>query len=433
MSPRSIRPSPLTNPTIQRGVEFITQTAKLTPLQRADKLGAPALAFLLVMWLGYTVYAIDRTVLSSVLAPLSSSLTLSNQEVGLLGSAQYIGVLLIVGLAGHISDRYGRRAVLIAGVIIFTSFTWLIGFASNFAEAFLFRLVSGVGEGFFWPVAMAAVASFFGKRKGFALGFFYVGFDVGSVAGLSIGGVTYALYGDWHQAFFIAPLIGLPVIVGAYLAKGQFARGNLQPNTVRLGKDALQLLGRRNVLLIMLFAFLATAASVWQVVFLPYYFFKVMNFSVLSSAILSSLVAVSGAGGKLLLGGVSDVWRRNRMLFGLSALVVIAYVVFFASTNFYLALAGALAMGFLSSAIFPIMQALMADSCDGKTGTALGLTTTCQSVATVISPIISASLFVLGVGKALALVATVPAVAMAVVALLIAEPRVRTVVKAKRY
>ncbi len=397
---------------------------------RADRLGGAAIAFLVLMWLGYTVYAIDRTVLSSVLAPLSSSLALTNSQVGLLGSAQYIGVLLIVGLAGHLSDRYGRRAVLISGVVIFTSFTWLIGFASNFAEAFLFRLASGVGEGFFWPVAMAAVASFFGKRKGFALGFFYVGFDVGSVAGLSIGGVTYALYADWHQAFFIAPLIGIPVIIGAFLAKGQFAKGDIQPSTVRLGRDAMQLLGKRNVVLIMLFAFLATAASVWQVVFLPYYFFKVMHFSVLSSALLSSLVAVSGAGGKLLLSGVSDVWRRNRMLFGLSALVVVAYIVFFASTSFYLALAGALAMGFLSSAIFPIMQALMADSCDGKTGTALGLTTSAQSVATVISPIISASLFVLGVGKALALVALVPAMAMAVVALFIAEPRVRQMSRA---
>lgn len=390
---------------------------------RSGKLDGPSLAFLVIMWLGYAVYAIDRTVLSSVLAPLSSSLALTNVQIGWLGSAQYIGVLLVVGLAGHLSDRFGRRFVLLAGVAVFTLFTWLIGLASDFQEAFLFRLVSGVGEGLFWPVAMAAVAGLFGRRKGFALGFFYVGFDVGSVAGLSIGGVTYAFYGDWPQAFFVAPLIGIPVIIGAYLARSQFARGDLQPDSVRLGRDALRLLAEGNVLLIMLFAFLATAASVWQVVFLPYYFFKVMHFSVLSSALLASLVSVSGAAGKLLLGGASDVWRRNRMLFGLSALGVFSYVVFFASSSIYIALPSALAMGFLSAAVFPIMQSLMADSCGGKAGTALGLTTSSQSLATVISPIISASLFVLGVGRALALVATVPAVAMALVALFLAEPR----------
>lgn len=168
-----------------------------------------------------------------------------------------------------------------------------------------------------------------------------------------------------------------------------------------------------------MFALLATWASVWQVVFLPFYFFKVMHFSVLSAALLSSLVAAAGGAGKVLLGGASDKWERNRVLLVLSAAVVAAYAAFFLNADFYIALGAAIAMGFLSSAVFPVMQALVADYSGGFAGTGMGLTTTFQSVATVFSPAIAGFLLVIGVGRALALDAMIPAVLMTVVALLL--------------
>jgi MFS family permease len=375
------------------------------------------------MTLGYAVYAADRTVLASVLALLAPALNLTNYEIGLLGSAQYIGVLCFVFLSGHLSDRYGRKTVVIIGIVVFTLFTWLIGLASNFLEAFILRLISGFGEGIFWPVAMAAVASYFKNRKGLALGIFYVGFDAGSVAGLSVGGLAYSLSGNWRNAFFVAPSIGLLVIIGAAWMKNEFASAATDKARIRLGRDALDLVKERSVMLMMIFALVATWASVWQVIFLPYYFFKVLRFGILSSALFSAAVAISGGVGKLILGGLSDVWKRNRMLSIIALAVLLSYALFFATLNPILALSVAIIMGFFSSSIFPIMQALMADTCKGRTGTALGLTTTSQSVATVMSPIITASMFATGIGRAVALNAMIPAALTLLVALMLREPR----------
>src|SRR5208283_5974009 len=222
--------------------------------------GLSSSAFLLLMTLGYAVYAADRTVLASVLALMAPALRLTNYEIGLLGSAQYIGVLCFVFLAGHLSDRYGRKSVLIIGLVVFTMFTWLIGFASSFLEAFVFRLISGFGEGIFWPVAMAAVASYFKERKGLALGIFYVGFDAGRVAGLSLGGLAYSLSGDWRSAFFAAPSLGLVVIFAMTALKGKFSAPDQAGGRIRMGSDALELIKRRNVILILTFALLATWA-----------------------------------------------------------------------------------------------------------------------------------------------------------------------------
>jgi len=380
-------------------------------------------ALLLIMTTGYAVYAVDRTVLSAVLAPMSTSLALTNSQIGLLGSAQYIGVTCVVFAAGYLSDRFGRWSVLISGLAVFTAFTWLIGFSSSFSEAFLFRLVSGLGEGAFWPVAMASVAGYFKGRKGLALGIFYVGFDAGSVAGLSIGGVAYTLTSSWRPAFFFAPLIGLVVIAAALVARRRLIGAGQGFAGIRLGRDALQLLKRRNVVLIMAFALLATWASVWQVVFLPYYFFKVMHFTVLSASLLSSLVLVAGAFGKIILGGLSDSVRRNRLLAAVTLATFLSYVIFFSSSIFALYMAAALSMGFFSASIFPVVQSMMTDSADGMTGSALGLSTSAQSVATIFSTFIAASLFTIGVGRAVALDAMIPISLAFIVALFLREPR----------
>jgi len=383
------------------------------------------LSFLVLatMFIGYAVYAIDRTVLSAVLPLISSALGLNNTELGLLVAAQYIGVLAVVYFAGSISDRYGRLPIILAGLAVFSLFTWAIGFSSNFEEAFAFRLVSGLGEGLFWPVAMASVASFFGQRKGFALGVFYVGFDVGSAAGPALAGLTLTLTSDWRYAFFVAPLFGVVPIVMALLQRGR--SGVLDQNVERLslGREALLLARERNVALTMVFALLATWASVWQVAFLPYYFNKVLHYSVVYSAYLAAIVPVSGAVGKLTLGRASDSFARPRVLAAVSGIVVVSYLAFFSLSALDLVVLAAIVMTFFSSSVFPIMQALMADSCHGRVGAALGLNTTSQSVATVFSTFIAGSLFSLGIGRVLAADATIPAVLMAFVALLLKEPR----------
>ncbi len=379
--------------------------------------------FLLIMTLGYGVYAIDRVVLSSVLAPMSKSLALTDTEVGLLTAAIYIGVTCVVFAAGHLSDRYGRWPVLISGVVIFSAFTWLMAFASDFTEAFVFRFISGLGEGIFWPVAMASVANYFKGRKGLALGIFYVGFDAGSVAGVSIGGIAFSLTGDWRPAFFVAPLVGLFVIGGAIVGMRRLSGAGEGAIGVRLGRDALQLLRRPNVLPIMVFALLATWQSVWQTAYLPYYFFKVMHFTILSSALLTSLVLVAGAFGKIIVGGMSDLVRRSRLLVLSLCAILLSYAVFFSSPVFAIDVAAALSMGFFNGSIFPTLQSLMADSSGGKIGSALGLSTTTQSIATVFSTIVAASLFTMGIGTALALDAMIPAGLAVLVALFLKETR----------
>jgi MFS transporter, ACS family, aldohexuronate transporter len=385
--------------------------------------------FLAVMFLGYLAFTADRTVLSTMLKPLSSSLGLAGSsilgvtETAWLASAQFIGVLAFVLLSGLLADRYGHRRIIVVGLAVFTSFTWLIGLSTDFQEAFFFRLVSGFGEGLFWPAAMSAVANYFGKSKGLALGIFYAGFDIGGAAGNTIGSASFALTSDWRTAFFVAPLIGLPVLGGVLVSKRTFSAAATRAGPLAMGGDALELLRRKRTMVIMVFAFLATWASVWQVAYLPYYYSEVLGASVPVAGIIAASVLIAGMCGKVLLGRASDSRRRDRLLALLSLVVVASYLVFFSTSDFMLGLASALALGFFSASIFPVMQALASDSSDGRTGTALGLTTTFQSGAAVLGTLLPGTLFSLGVGRAVALDALIPAALMLMAALFLREAR----------
>jgi len=381
-------------------------------------------AILAVLFLGYLAYAADRLVFNTLLSPIQKSLGLTGPQVGLLGSAIYIGVLCTVFLAGHLSDRYGRWRIMAVGLIVFTSFTWLIGSSTSFAEVFFFRLVSGLGEGIFWPVAMAAVAARYQSRKGLALGVFYAGFDVGGIFGAAVTGAVLYLAGSWQPAFFVAPTVGLLAVAGVFVARRGLEWSGKDAHRVSLGRDAFALLRQRRMAVILVFALAATWATVWQTVFLAYYYANVLHLPAVWSALAYIPVPAAGIVGKVVLGGVSDRWRRDRLLLVLSLGMVISYAVFFGFSNLAIDVTASLAMGFLSSAIFPVMQSLAADQSGGRIGTALGLTTSFQSVATILAPSTTGLMFFLGVGNAVALEAMIPGVLTLFVAAFVRESRI---------
>ena len=405
--------------------------AKMKRMAEAKSSTRGATWFLALMFLGYFAFTADRTVLSAMLKTLSASLGFGSTasfgvaETAWLASAQFMGVLGFVLVSGYLSDKYGHRRVILIGVAIFTAFTWLVGTATTFQQAFAYRLVSGFGEGLFWPAAMSAVANYFGRNKGLALGIFYAGFDLGGAAGNTLGSIAFSLTSDWRTAFFVAPLLGIPVLAGVFSSRRTFEEAATKTGTLSLSRDALALLRKKRVSFIMGFAFLATWASVWQVAYLPYYYSTVLGASVAEAGLIGAAVLISGMVGKVVLGRLSDSVRRDRLLVILSFVVVGFYAVFFSTSNFGVAFASALSLGFFSSAIFPVMQALASDSSGGRTGTVLGLTTTFQSMAAVVGVLLPGALFSLGVGRALALGAMAPALLMTVAAFFLRESRGR--------
>lgn len=82
------------------------------------------------------------------LAPFfAPELHLSHEEVGLLASALALAWAGSGLIFGAVSDRIGRRRVLIPTVFLFSVLTWLSGVARSFGELLLIRTMLGAAEG----------------------------------------------------------------------------------------------------------------------------------------------------------------------------------------------------------------------------------------------------------------------------------------------
>lgn len=112
-----------------------------------------------------------------------------------------IGALMVT--AGRLADIYGRRRIIVTGLVIFGVISIACGLAPN--EVFLIaaRVLHGVGAALIFPVSVAVVSSTFsGPRQARAIGVVLGFAAIGTALGPFVGG-TFSEYLDWRGVFFI--------------------------------------------------------------------------------------------------------------------------------------------------------------------------------------------------------------------------------------
>lgn len=172
----------------------------------------------------------DRLILGILVDPIRAELAISDTQVSLLQGVAFALIYSFAGLPlGRLADIVSRRAVILAGVVLWSAATVACGYARSFEALFVARVFVGIGEAALAPAAMSMIADFFPReRRGIATGTFLMGMVVGGGAALAIGGGLLAAaqggaFADWPVVGAMAPwrtvlvLLGLPGIVLAAL------------------------------------------------------------------------------------------------------------------------------------------------------------------------------------------------------------------------
>src|SRR5215212_6353565 len=104
---------------------------------------------------------------------------------------------------GKLSDRHGRKVMLIRSSIAIGIFTGLMGVAANVWQMFAFRGLMGIFAGFS-AAAIALVASQVPEdRLGYSLGWLSTGQLVGSLIGPIVGGLLADATGSYRIPFYV--------------------------------------------------------------------------------------------------------------------------------------------------------------------------------------------------------------------------------------
>lgn len=172
--------------------------------------------------------SVDQTIVATALSPIQKDLHASIQWGGWTITIYALGQVLVMPLAGKISQMYGRKRVFLIAAITFTSASLLCGLSVNIYMLVALRAVQAIGGGAFMPSASGLVSDHFGRDRDRALGMFTSIFPMGGLVGPILGGI-FVTYWSWRGIFLINVPIGLGLIVLGAIFFPKSTRGRGQP------------------------------------------------------------------------------------------------------------------------------------------------------------------------------------------------------------
>lgn len=109
---------------------------------------------------GWMFDAMDIALVAFVLPVVAKEWGLTPWQVGWGASATLIGMLFGAVAAGTLADRFGRKTLFLATLLLFSAATGLCAFAWSFRSLVAMRFLVGLGLGGELPIAAAFVAEF---------------------------------------------------------------------------------------------------------------------------------------------------------------------------------------------------------------------------------------------------------------------------------
>jgi len=187
------------------------------PARTSDGRAWGALWLLLII---YAVNHIDRQVMYILVEPVRRDLQLSDWQMGWIVGGGFALFYTFMGIPiGRIADRANRRNLIALALTLWSAFTIASGLARGFWQLMAARVGVGVGEAGCTPPAHSMISDLLPpERRASGLAFYQLGVPIGTLFGLSFGGVLADAL-DWRTAFFVvgAPGLLLAVVARRYL------------------------------------------------------------------------------------------------------------------------------------------------------------------------------------------------------------------------
>ncbi|CAM3209928.1 MFS transporter [Vagococcus fessus] len=143
-----------------------------------------------------------------VMPTFKSEMHLSGQTMGYLTAAYAMSQLICSPVAGRLSDLFGRKRMIVIGMVIFSLSEFLFGMGTTVPALYVSRILGGLSAALIFPSVMAFVADITTleerpKAMGWVSGAISGGFIIGPGIGGFLGDISMRL------PFYVAGILGL--------------------------------------------------------------------------------------------------------------------------------------------------------------------------------------------------------------------------------
>ena len=153
-----------------------------------------------------------------VIPAVKAALGLSDALAQLTFSVALFGMAFATLFYGSLSDRYGRRPVLLSGLALFLVGSALSAIATSVTPLVLGRLVQAIGAGCGVTLGRAIAQDVYGRERLVkAIAYLTMAYTIGPMISPLVGGLLIDAFG-WRSVFGFALLLGGVIALIAYFA-----------------------------------------------------------------------------------------------------------------------------------------------------------------------------------------------------------------------
>lgn len=344
--------------------------------------------------LGYMMYSVDRMVMSSSIGLISKQFGMSKGQSGILMSSFFYGFVVLLFIGGILSDKFTGKTVLIWGLSIFSLATGLTGLATGFGVMLVYRIVTGFGEGLFWPAASQEITRVSTEeQRTTVMSLYWAGYPIGGFLGTWLGALIGPHYG-WRPVFLIALVLGLVVAVlyGVLVKHRVSDDGTVADAKVQLVEKVPLRAMFREPTVVVFGVFYLLLMSGWWIVLLwaPTFMMTTKHMSLGVGGTIASLMGLSGALGGFVIGRFCDkgsIQRRKQTLIWMTVFTAILMALMNLNMPVWLLVIVVLLLGFFGYPITPVVMTLTSQVVPVSiAGSAIGLVMNIGMLAGAITP-----------------------------------------------
>lgn len=330
---------------------------------------------------------------SPVLPLFASYLGLSPAMIGVVaGVSSFTGIVCSIP-AGVLSDRFGRKRMLLVSTVVFATAPLLYLLARDVISLSAIRFYHGVATAIFVPVAMAMVADIFSTERGLKMGWFSTSTLAGRFLAPMVGGAVLGLLASSALLSFQAVYIICAVAgISAFVLSTRLPDDNLSTSNKTLA-DALRglksILSNRLILVTCIVeASILFAYGAFET-FMPLYS-KSVGITSYEIGICLSTQIITLAVTKPSMGKLSDKFGRAPQIIIGAFLGAISIAILPYCAVFVLLVLNSILFGLSLSVVTSATSAYIADLADKSTqGSAMGLLGSIMDIGHTTGPIVT--------------------------------------------